>query len=106
MTLVLMRALLVAAQTASPPARDMASPRSQEKRSRPSADEPVAAEFSPKRSAAQIDAAALKWSQQQNCGSCHTNYPYLMACPLPRDFPSPRSGRGSRLLREPGRSLG
>ena len=37
-------------------------------------------------------------TQQQNCGSCHTNYPHLMARPLPREFPSPRSGRGSRFF--------
>ena len=92
MTFVLMSALLVAAQTASPPARDMASPATNEKRSRPSADEPVAAEFSLKRSAVQIDAAALKWTKQRNCGSCHTTYPYLMARPSLREFPSPVPG--------------
>ncbi|MGO9112367.1 MAG: hypothetical protein ACLP9L_24315 [Thermoguttaceae bacterium] len=71
-----MSALLVAAQTASPPARDMASPRTQEKLSRPSADEPIAKEFSLKRWVALIDSAALQWTRQHNCGSCHTNYPY------------------------------
>ncbi len=46
MTLVLMSALVVAAQIASPPARGMASAPTNEKRSRPSGDEPVAKELS------------------------------------------------------------
>ncbi len=92
MTLVLMSALLVAAQTASPPARDMASPTTQEKRSRPSADEPIAKEFSLQRSVAQIDEAAVQWNKQHNCVSCHTNCPYLIARPSPREFPSSAPG--------------
>ncbi len=92
MTLVLMSALLVAAQTASPPARDMASPATSEKRSTPSADEPIAKEFSLQRSVAQIDEAAVQWNKQHNCVSCHTNCPYLIARPSLRTFPSSAPG--------------
>jgi squalene-hopene/tetraprenyl-beta-curcumene cyclase len=92
MTLILFGALLVAAQTPSPPAGSMASPPTKEKRSPPSADEPIATELSLKRSAAQMDAAALKWIKQHNCGSCHTTYPYLMARPSLREFATPALG--------------
>ena len=92
MTLVLMTALVVAGQTASSPVPTMASAPTKEKRSRPTADEPVAAELSLKRSADLIDTAALNWIKQHNCGSCHTTYPYLMARPSLREFPSPALG--------------
>jgi squalene-hopene/tetraprenyl-beta-curcumene cyclase len=92
MTLVLMSALLFAAQTASPPPREAASPATQEQRSRPSADEPIAREFSLQRSVAQIDAANVLWDKQHNCVSCHSNCPYLIARSSLREFPSTAPG--------------
>jgi squalene-hopene/tetraprenyl-beta-curcumene cyclase len=92
MTLALISALLVVAQAPSPPVQDMASVRTKEKLSRPFADEPIAPDLSLKRSAVLMDAAALKWTRQHNCGSCHTNYPYLMARPTLREFASPAMG--------------
>ncbi len=89
MTLILVSTLLAVAQTASPPAGAMPAPDFVEKQSRPSADEPTAAQFSLRRAAAQMDTAALSWTRQHKCGSCHTNYPYLMARPLLREFASP-----------------
>ncbi len=89
MTLMFMCALMAAAQIASPPPGALAASGSVEKRTRPSADEPAAVEYSLKRATAQMDTAALSWTRKHNCGSCHTNYPYLMARPLLRQFASP-----------------
>jgi len=46
------------------------------------ADEPLAGKLSFAKAAEFLDAANLQWTQQRKCGSCHTNYPYLMARPL------------------------
>jgi squalene-hopene/tetraprenyl-beta-curcumene cyclase len=48
---------------------------------KPAADEPVAPTFSMEKAAANLDAVALDWTRQQHCGSCHSNYPYLVARP-------------------------
>jgi squalene-hopene/tetraprenyl-beta-curcumene cyclase len=63
-------------------ADDMASKEPVEKRPRPSSLEPMAPDFSLSRTAGYLDATALEWTRQRNCGSCHTNYPYLLARPL------------------------
>lgn len=42
-------------------------------------DEPVAKQLSLVKSAAFLDSVALAWTKERNCGTCHTNYPYLMA---------------------------
>src|SRR5438477_9697751 len=44
-----------------------------------SADEPLAKTFSLDRAAAFLDGAALAWTRENQCGSCHTTYPYLLA---------------------------
>jgi squalene-hopene/tetraprenyl-beta-curcumene cyclase len=46
-----------------------------------SAAEPFAKEYSAARSGAYLDAVGLSWTREHHCGSCHTNYPYLMARP-------------------------
>lgn len=51
------------------------------------ADEPLAKEFSLARTAAFLDAGSLWWTQQKKCGTCHTNFPYLMARPLLKEMP-------------------
>jgi squalene-hopene/tetraprenyl-beta-curcumene cyclase len=43
------------------------------------AQEPLAATYSPAKSAAFLDNMGLSWTQQRKCGTCHTNYPYLMS---------------------------
>jgi len=43
------------------------------------ADEPVASKFSLARSAAFLDQTSLAWTRERKCGSCHTNYPYLLS---------------------------
>ena len=62
MTVIFMSALMAAAQVASPSPAALAAPRPVEKRTRPSADEPAAVEFSLKRAADQMDTAALSWT--------------------------------------------
>ena len=54
-----------------------------------SPDEPLAAPFSLARSADFLDRAALAWTEQRNCGSCHTTYSYLMARPALKAIPAP-----------------
>jgi len=44
-----------------------------------SAEEPVAKEFSRGKGAEFLDAASLTWTRERKCGTCHTNYPHLMA---------------------------
>src|SRR5207253_2632049 len=51
------------------------------------ADEPLAKELSLARAAAFLDAGSLWWTGEKKCGTCHTNYPYLMARPLLREVP-------------------
>jgi squalene-hopene/tetraprenyl-beta-curcumene cyclase len=44
-------------------------------------DEPLAKKFSPAKAAAFLDGAAVHWTRERNCGSCHSNFLYLMARP-------------------------
>lgn len=46
-----------------------------------SSEEPLAREFSLQKSAAFLDGVAGAWTRERKCGTCHTNYPYLMARP-------------------------
>jgi squalene-hopene/tetraprenyl-beta-curcumene cyclase len=48
----------------------------------PSADEPLAREFSLDRAAEAIDMAALHWQKTRKCAACHTMRPSLMARPF------------------------
>jgi squalene-hopene/tetraprenyl-beta-curcumene cyclase len=50
---------------------------------------PLAKALSLARSAAYLDGVALAWTQKHQCGSCHTNYPYLMARPSLKAVASP-----------------
>ena len=56
---------------------------------RPSPTEPVARSLSLKRSAEFLDAVSVEWTRQRKCGTCHTNYPYLMARPAIKEYASP-----------------
>ena len=47
--------------------------------------EPLAPVASLARAAAFLDETALAWTEQKRCGSCHTNYPYLVARPTLKD---------------------
>jgi squalene-hopene/tetraprenyl-beta-curcumene cyclase len=54
-----------------------------------SAKEPLAKNLSLDRAAVFLDGAALAWTRQKKCGSCHTTYPYLMARPALGDAKAP-----------------
>jgi squalene-hopene/tetraprenyl-beta-curcumene cyclase len=68
---------------ASFPARKLAPPTS---------DEPKASSLSMRRSADYLDATALQWTRERKCGSCHTNYAYMMSRPALKEFASPALG--------------
>jgi squalene-hopene/tetraprenyl-beta-curcumene cyclase len=53
-----------------------------------SPDEPVRAQASMASAATFLDSVALDWTRQRKCGTCHTNYPYLVARPVLKD-PAP-----------------
>ncbi len=46
------------------------------------AGEPLLQQWSKDRAAGFLDGVAVNWTREKNCGTCHTNYPYLMARPL------------------------
>jgi squalene-hopene/tetraprenyl-beta-curcumene cyclase len=92
MKLAFLCPFFAAALAASAVAQGTASGQPAGKTSRPSADEPKASPLSLQRSADRIDRAAVKWTRQHKCGSCHTNYPYLMARPTLKEFASPALG--------------
>jgi squalene-hopene/tetraprenyl-beta-curcumene cyclase len=48
---------------------------------KPSADEPLAGQWSKEKAAAFLESASVHWLQRQSCMACHTGYPYLMAGP-------------------------
>lgn len=54
-----------------------------------SPDEPMASQFSTRRAAQYLDQVALHWTQERKCGTCHTNYAYLIARPSFGEPPSP-----------------
>ncbi|MDR3635690.1 MAG: hypothetical protein P4L84_17945, partial [Isosphaeraceae bacterium] len=47
-----------------------------------SAEEPLAKVASFERSAAFLDSVSLDWTRERKCGTCHTNYAYLLARPV------------------------
>ena len=57
--------------------------------SRNSPDEPIAASPSLVRAAEFLDAVALDWTRTRKCGTCHTNYAYLLARPALREIEGP-----------------
>ena len=59
-------------------------------RQRPSASEPLAEGLSLARAADYLDGVASEWTRGRNCGSCHTNYPYLIARPSLTEYKSPK----------------
>ncbi len=51
--------------------------------------EPLAKEYSLERGVRYLDRVALKWTNEKKCGSCHTNYAYLMTRPAVKEVESP-----------------
>ena len=54
-----------------------------------SPDEPIRPKASLAQAAAFLDSVAIDWTRQRKCGTCHTNYPYMMARPILRETDSP-----------------
>jgi squalene-hopene/tetraprenyl-beta-curcumene cyclase len=48
-------------------------------------DEPLAKLLSLEKAAEFLDVTSQTWTEQRKCGTCHTNYPYLMARPVLKD---------------------
>src|SRR5437763_16968241 len=56
-------------------------------------DEPRRLHWSPAKAAAFLDHASLTWTREKKCGTCHTNYPFLLARPALGDSPAAREVR-------------
>jgi squalene-hopene/tetraprenyl-beta-curcumene cyclase len=54
-----------------------------------SPDEPISSTLSLSRSAEFLDSVALDWTRRRKCGTCHTNYAYLLARPALSEVESP-----------------
>ena len=53
-----------------------------------SSEEPKAKTVSMERAASYLDEAALDWTRSRKCGTCHTNYAYMIARPSAPGFAS------------------
>ena len=53
------------------------------------ADEPMAHQFSARKAAQFLDQVSLNWTQERKCGTCHTNYAYMLARPVFGDRSTP-----------------
>ncbi len=89
MTLALLSVFLAATPNALPITADKAPSPPARRLTRPTADEPRLAPFSLKQSAQYLDNVAVEWTRKRDCGTCHTNVPYLMARPILKEFDSP-----------------
>jgi squalene-hopene/tetraprenyl-beta-curcumene cyclase len=54
-----------------------------------SADEPMADHLSLERGARFLDAVAVNWTRERKCGTCHTNYAYMMSRSAVKGVDSP-----------------
>ena len=54
-----------------------------------SPDEPLRPVASLASAATFLDSVALDWTRQRKCGTCHTNYPYLVARPVLKEPATP-----------------
>src|SRR5262249_42730491 len=54
-----------------------------------SADEPIREAASLGLAATFLDSVSLNWTRERKCGTCHTNYPYLVARPVLKEHTSP-----------------
>jgi squalene-hopene/tetraprenyl-beta-curcumene cyclase len=77
----LLVALLFAASFAIRTAGDDAKPVDFVKPKPNTPDEPLAKELSLAKTANFLDNVSVAWTRERKCGTCHTNYPYLMARP-------------------------
>jgi squalene-hopene/tetraprenyl-beta-curcumene cyclase len=61
-----------------------------------SPDEPKARTLSMERAAGFLDEVALDWTRERRCGTCHTNYAYMLARPSLREVGSPGASKEIR----------
>jgi squalene-hopene/tetraprenyl-beta-curcumene cyclase len=61
-----------------------------------SADEPKAAQVSLERAAQYLDTVALDWTRERLCGTCHTNYAYMIGRPALRGVGRPDASKEVR----------
>ncbi len=52
-------------------------------------DEPIAGSVSLPKAAAFLDGVALDWTRKRKCGTCHTNYAYMLSRPALGEVDSP-----------------
>jgi len=62
--------------------------------------EPLAPAASMTRAAAFLDGVAVNWTRQHKCGTCHTNYPYLVARPVLKESNAPALAEVRRFFEE------
>jgi squalene-hopene/tetraprenyl-beta-curcumene cyclase len=86
---VYLPALLAIAMVAPPGSTLAQGPKPAARPSPNSATEPLAPVASMARAAAFLDEVSLDWTRQHQCGTCHTNYPYLAARPSLKGSESP-----------------
>ena len=95
-----MLAILTASPTASIRAQEAMPATRSAGESLNSPMEPLAPVSSLSQAAGHLDETALSWTRQHRCGSCHTNYPYLVARPALKETASPRIAEVRRFFEE------
>src|SRR5262249_45178324 len=50
-------------------------------------EEPLAKQLSFEKAAQFLDGVSAAWTRERKCGTCHTNYPYLLVRPVLKDAP-------------------
>src|SRR5262245_56036276 len=58
--------------------------------------EPLLKEWSPQKAAEFLDGVGLNWTREKQCGTCHTNYPYLLGRAA---LPGPKSEAADEVRR-------
>jgi len=95
-----MFAILISGATESLPAQETKAANQPVNSSGNSPTEPLAAAFSMERAARFLDQAAVSWTRQRKCGTCHTNYPYLVARPTLREPAAPAMAEVRRFFED------
>jgi squalene-hopene/tetraprenyl-beta-curcumene cyclase len=65
-----------------------------------SSDEAIRPAASLAEAATFLDTVALNWTRQRKCGTCHTNYPYLVARPVLKEPAAPAMAEIRRFFEE------
>jgi squalene-hopene/tetraprenyl-beta-curcumene cyclase len=99
-TLVVMLGTLAFSQWAPATAQEMMPAAKAGKSLRSNPREPFAAVASLSRAALFLDESAVNWTRQHQCGSCHTNYPYLLARPVLKEPASSAMAEVRRFFEE------